>query len=459
MTQAGQICDCVTDESSTSGPPGNERLTTTVGLVLLVLLVVETLTTLSARSLLPVHVFLGLLLLPILALKLASVGWRFVRYYMRNEPYRLEGPPRLLLRLLAPLLVASTLVVFGSGIALAVVGHGGSLFIVHVLSFGVWGLLMIVHVLAYLARTLRVGTADWRRRADLVVAGAGSRRAALSGALLAGVILALATYPAQQRWLSHRGEHRRPADGLTHAQVVGVARHDVFSAKSSNWAGYAASAADGSPAVSFSSVSGAWRQPATMCTVGTPTFSAFWVGLGGFSGTSQALEQVGSQANCSASGRVTYSVWYELVPAAPVTIKLPIKAGDGIAASVAVSTTSVTIRITNVTQKKKTFQRRLIMASPTPDVSSAEWVAEAPSACAPAGHCTVLPLANFGGVTFVVGKATGSGHAGTISDPAWSATAITLGDPDSGSTNATPTPLSADGSSFGVTWIDPQPAP
>jgi Peptidase A4 family len=448
----------VTHELRTSGPPGNERLTTTVGLVLLVLLVVETLTTLSARSLLPVHIFLGLLLLPPLALKLASVGWRFFRYYRRNEPYRLEGPPRLLLRLLAPLLVASTLVVFGSGIALAIVGHGGALFTVHVLSFGVWGLLIIVHVLAYFARTLRVGTADWRRRADVVVAGARSRRAALSGAVLAGVILALATYPAQQRWLSHRREHQHAA-GLAHAPAAVVVRHDVVSATSSNWAGYAVSAANGSPAASFSSVSDAWRQPAATCTVGTPTYSAFWVGLGGFSATSEALEQVGTQANCSASGRVTYSVWYELVPAAPVTIKLPIKAGDGIAASVAVSKTGVTIRITNVTQKKKTFTKRLIMASPTPDVSSAEWVAEAPSACTPTARCTVLPLANFGGVTFVVTKATADGHAGTISDPAWSATAITLGDPGSGATDATPAPLSADGSSFGVTWSAPQPAP
>jgi hypothetical protein len=447
----------VTDEFGTSGQPGNERLTTTVGLVLLVLLLVETLTTLSARSLLPVHFFLGLLLLPVVALKLASVGWRFFRYYTRNEPYRLEGPPRLLLRLLAPLLVASTLV-FGSGIALMVVGRSDTLFAVHVLSFGVWGLLIIVHVLAYLARTLRVGTADWRGRADLVVAGARSRRAALSGAVLAGVILALATYPAQQGWLSHRSGHRA-ADRLVHAPAGGVVRHDVVTATSSNWAGYAVSAAGGSPAVSYSSVSGAWKQPAATCTVGTPTYSAFWVGLGGFSTTSQALEQVGTQANCSASGRVTYSVWYELVPAAPVTIKLPIKAGDGIAASVAVSKTSVTIRITNVTQKKKTFQKRLTMASPTPDVSSAEWVAEAPSACTPTGRCTVLPLANFGAVTFVVTKATANSRAGTISDPAWSATAISLGDPNAGTTNATPTPLSPDGSSFGVTWTQSQPAP
>ena len=174
----------------TWGPPGNERLTASVGLVLLVLLAIETLTTLSLHSYLSVHIFLGLLLLPPLALKLASTGWRFLRYYMNNRPYRLKGPPRLLLRMLAPLLVASTITLFGSGVALIVVGDGDTVNAVHTASFYVWGVLMIVHVLAYLARTLRVGTADWLRHAELVVAGAGSRRVALGGPLLAGVIVA-----------------------------------------------------------------------------------------------------------------------------------------------------------------------------------------------------------------------------------------------------------------------------
>jgi hypothetical protein len=196
------------------GPPGNERLTASTGLVLLVLLAVETLTTLALRSYLPVHIFLGLLLLPPVALKLATTGWRFLRYYTRNKPYRLEGPPRPLNRVLAPLLVASTLSLFGSGVGLIVVGHGGGLLrTVHTLSFIAWGPLVIVHVLAYLARTFRMGRADWRRHTELVVAGARSRRAALTGALLAGVIVALATYPAQQAWLSHRREHRH-TDGL-----------------------------------------------------------------------------------------------------------------------------------------------------------------------------------------------------------------------------------------------------
>jgi hypothetical protein len=206
------------------GPAGNERLTSSTGLVLLVLLAVETLTTLALRTYLPVHLFLGLLLLPVVALKLAGTGWRFMRYYSRHEPYRHKGPPRLLLRLLAPLLVASTLTLFGSGVLLIVVGHGGgALRTVHTLSFIAWGVLMIVHVLAYLARALRVGRADWRRHTEIVVAGTRSRRAALSGALVAGVIVALATYPAQRSWLSHHRADRHTG-GLAHAPAVAMRR-------------------------------------------------------------------------------------------------------------------------------------------------------------------------------------------------------------------------------------------
>ena len=186
------------------GPAGNKRLTASTGLVLFVLLAAETLTTLALRTYLSVHIFLGLLLLPPVALKFATTGWRFMRYYTRDHGYRFEGAPRPLLRVLAPLLVVSTLSLFGSGVALIAVGSGGGVLrTVHTLSFIAWGALMIVHVLAYLRRSLRVGTSDWRRAAGGVVAGARTRRAALVAALLAGVILALATYPAQQAWLIH----------------------------------------------------------------------------------------------------------------------------------------------------------------------------------------------------------------------------------------------------------------
>ncbi|MCW2975622.1 MAG: hypothetical protein JWM06_903 [Actinomycetia bacterium] len=192
------------------GHQGNERLTSSAGLILFVLLAVEAWTTLSLSSYLPLHIFLGFVLLPPVAVKLASTGWRAVRYYAGSRQYRLAGPPKLPLRLLAPLLVSSTLALFGSGVALIVVGHGrGWLQMVHAVSFGVWGVLIVVHVAAYLPRALRFGTADLRRNAERIVPGARIRRMLLAGALLAGVIIALATYPAQKAFHSRVNEPGR----------------------------------------------------------------------------------------------------------------------------------------------------------------------------------------------------------------------------------------------------------
>ena len=66
---------------------GNTRLTATTAVVLLVLLAGEGVTILSIRPLLSAHIVIGLLLIPPVALKLASVGYRFVRYYTGDAAY------------------------------------------------------------------------------------------------------------------------------------------------------------------------------------------------------------------------------------------------------------------------------------------------------------------------------------------------------------------------------------
>jgi len=193
----------------TGGPAGNERLTATIGLLLIGLLAIEAATTLSLHDFLAVHVFLGLLLLPVVAAKLATTGWRFVRYYTRNAAYRLQGPPQLFLRALAPLLVASTVVLLGTGVAFLVVGRGGGLLLTaHAASFVVWGVLVGIHALLYLPRALRDGLADWRRCA-LRLAGASLRRTVVVATLLAAVVVGLATYSVQRAWLAHRHHHER----------------------------------------------------------------------------------------------------------------------------------------------------------------------------------------------------------------------------------------------------------
>src|SRR5215475_7736911 len=105
-----------------SGAIGNARLTSLVGLVLLVLLAVEGFTIASIQQLLSVHVFVGMLLLGPVALKLVATGYRFARYYAGGIEYIREGPPPPLMRVLvAPVLVLSTVTLFGTGVGLLAV--------------------------------------------------------------------------------------------------------------------------------------------------------------------------------------------------------------------------------------------------------------------------------------------------------------------------------------------------
>lgn len=227
---------------------------------------------------------------------------------------------------------------------------------------------------------------------------------------------------------------------------------------SANWAGYVAQGNN------FSSVSGSWVQPSAKCTASN-SYSAFWVGLGGASDQSGALEQVGTQANCSADGSTSYYAWYELVPAAPVKLDLAVKPGDHITGKVTVNGTTIVVALTNSTtgqSASKTLQTDNI------DTSSAEWIAEAPSACDNSGACRPLSLADFGTVKFTDATATAGGHTGTITDSSWQATSVALdgaasggGGPQrmgvvygdaGGSGVAQASSLSSDGSAFTVAY-------
>jgi hypothetical protein len=217
---------------------------------------------------------------------------------------------------------------------------------------------------------------------------------------------------------------------------------------STNWAGYAVSGEDpltGEP-ISYRAVSGAWTQPRLTCRPGEATYSAFWIGLGGFAGQADALEQVGTSAECSPSGRAVHYVWYELIPEPSVRTRLKVAPGDRLAAVVVVDGTAVTMRIRNLT-RRTIFTKRATVAEP--DVSSAEWVAEAPSGCSSLGRCHILPLADFGTVTFTGASAvTTAGASGHVLGP-WTETQIQLA-PEIVPI-ATPSALTADGSSFAVT--------
>ncbi len=123
------------------------------GVILLILFAVIGITILRIGQLISVHLFVGLLLLGPVALKMASTGYRFVRYYTGNRVYVEKGPPMLSMRLIAPMLVALTLVVFISGIVLMFEGpsHRGGLLLIHKVSFIVWLVFIGLHVLGHLS--------------------------------------------------------------------------------------------------------------------------------------------------------------------------------------------------------------------------------------------------------------------------------------------------------------------
>jgi hypothetical protein len=241
------------------------------------------------------------------------------------------------------------------------------------------------------------------------------------------------------------------------AKTVAVTQQD-----DSNWAGYVA-ANSTTTTTRFSSVSGSWTQPSADCGSGSPSYSAFWIGLGGYTG--QHLEQIGTSADCSANGSAVYSAWYELVPAAQVAVSMTVKPGDHLSARVAVSGTTVSLSMSDLT-RHATFSKQLQMSSPS--LTSAEWIAEAPSQCASsagassAEDCRILSLADFGSVSFTDASAS-AGQSGSIASGLGTVAALTLeANPEYGrlyrtaaQAEASPSPLSGNGSSFTVRWNRP----
>ena len=135
------------------GSVGNSRLTALTAIVLLVLLAIEGATLLSLQTFLSWHIVVGMLLVPIVMLKLASVGYRFARYYTKRVEYVEAGPPPTFLRMLGPGVVLATVGLFASGVALAVLGPSAQFVLqLHKASFAVWVAAMALHVLAHVLK-------------------------------------------------------------------------------------------------------------------------------------------------------------------------------------------------------------------------------------------------------------------------------------------------------------------
>ncbi len=193
----------VLERLKAGGTSGNERLTAATGVLLIVGLFVLGITIVRIGQLLWLHLFLGMALVAPVVLKLASTGYRFVRYYSGTPAYVRKGPPPPALRLLAPLVVLTTLCVFATGVGLLLIGPGsrGTLLPIHKISFFVWLGAMSLHVLGHLGDTSRALSPGRQGRRRL--AGGAGRGLSLAGAVVGGVLLATAVIPQFSPWLNH----------------------------------------------------------------------------------------------------------------------------------------------------------------------------------------------------------------------------------------------------------------
>lgn len=183
---------------------GNERMIALVGTVLLVLIGVEIVIAAKMRVLMPIHIFVGVLLTFPLFVKIGSTGYRFLRYYTGSPAFVQKGPPRLVMRLLAPLLLLASLSLVTSGIILSLLSptNGWSVWVLrlHALSVMCWLPLLALHVGVYIWRVPLLLLADWQKRATRRVPGREWRYAGTFVALLAGVGAAALFLPLTTSW-------------------------------------------------------------------------------------------------------------------------------------------------------------------------------------------------------------------------------------------------------------------
>ena len=222
-----------------------------------------------------------------------------------------------------------------------------------------------------------------------------------------------------------------PSPGTAPTPVGTIAPAGAGQSHSRNWAGYAATGG------TFTAVSGTWTVP-NVSAGRTPAADATWVGIGGV--TSTDLIQAGTDATVQ-GGQVSYTAWVETLPRASQTVPLSISAGDKVSVSITQQPDGRWQILIRDATTGQSYQNNVAYASSR---SSAEWVEESPSA----GRRVLLPLDNFGTVTFTGATTVENGRQRSIKQA--KGQAITMLN-TSAQALARPSALGTDGASFSVT--------
>jgi hypothetical protein len=237
------------------------------------------------------------------------------------------------------------------------------------------------------------------------------------------------------------------SSGLASASLMSTS---TLSSNDTNWAGYIVASDLQNPQASVTNVSASWTVP-TVTVSSQDTFSAVWIGIGGFFDNS--LIQTGTEQD-SVQGQSEYSAWVEMLPQNSITIDtIAVSPGDQITASIQLvdaNTDQWSVYLKDVTNNQE-FTDSYFYASSR---LSAEWIVERPDVSSPRSRGTLTSLADVGTVEFAGCQATVGGVTGTISS--FSAVKSVMYETvqstsDSGSMLlATVSGLSAEGSGFSV---------
>jgi hypothetical protein len=182
--------------------------------------------------------------------------------------------------------------------------------------------------------------------------------------------------------------------------------------QSGNWFGYNQGTLEQGGKM-FHSITGDWVVPtATQHTAGQDEASSDWIGIGGgcldaaCTVGDNTLIQTGTEQDVDASGKASYSAWYELIPAPSLGVSIPVAPGDHMHADITETVSGANvwkITLQNVT-RGKTFTTTVPYSSTH---ATAEWIEETPLLIGTNAGLASLP--NLTSPRFDLSKTNGAG--------------------------------------------------
>jgi hypothetical protein len=150
------------------------------------------------------------------------------------------------------------------------------------------------------------------------------------------------------------------------------------------------------------------------------------VGLDGFVGSPDSVEQDGVEADCSTAGRPSYHAWYAMYPRQRVNSRIKVSAGDSVTASVYFDSVHrrFQLDLTDNSTGAHFSARAACPAHVTCPRNSAEMISSATDT-EKKGKLVIRPLADYGAVSFgSIALTDDTGHHGGLRSSHWSANRI-----------------------------------